>query len=71
MTCMVRALEPTRPNLGMGRSRKAQIKRFAEVISYSENAAHQKFMNGAWVGSSFMLFDVPERQEHHRQGGAA
>ena len=56
MTCMERALEPTRPNLGMGRSRKAPIKRFAEVISYSESAAYHKFKNGAWVGSSFMVF---------------
>ncbi|MBT9598232.1 hypothetical protein [Hydrogenophaga crassostreae] len=55
----------------MGRSRKAPIKRFAEVISCSENAAHHKVKNGAWVGSSFMVFDAPERREHHQQGGAA
>lgn len=71
MTCMVNALEPTRPNLGMGRSRKAPITRFAEVIGCSENAAHHKVKNGAWVGSSFMVFDAPERREHHQQGGAA
>ncbi len=70
MTCMVKALEPTRPKLGMGRSRKAPIKRFAEVIGYSENAAHHKVKNGAWVGS-FMVFDAPERREYHQQGGAA
>ena len=71
MTSMVNALEPTRPNLGLGRSRKALIKRFAEVIGYSENAAHLKVKNCAWVGSSFMVFDEPERREHHQQGGAA
>ena len=66
---MVNALEPTRPNLGLGRSRKTPIKRFAEVIGCSENAAHYKVKNGAWVGSS-MVFDPPERREHHQQGGA-
>ena len=68
MTCMVKALESNRPNLGMGRSRKAPIKRFAEVIGCSESAAYHKVKNGAWVCSSFMVFDAPE---HHRQGGAA
>ena len=71
MTWMVNALEPSRPNLGLGRSRKAPIKRFVEVIGCSENAAHHKVKNGAWVGSSFMVFDAPERCEHHPQGGAA
>jgi hypothetical protein len=71
MNCMVKAFEPIWPNLGIGRSRKALIKRFAEVIGYSENAAHNKVKNGAWVGSSFMVFDAPERCEHHPQGGAA
>ena len=71
MNCMVIAFEPTWPHLGLGRSRKALIKRFAEVIGYSENAAHHKVKNGAWMGSSFMVFDEPERREHHQQGDAA
>ncbi|MCO5111047.1 MAG: hypothetical protein M9929_09415 [Burkholderiaceae bacterium] len=66
---MVKAFEPIWPDLGMGRRRKAPIKRFAEVIGYSENAAHHKVKNGAWVGSS-MVLDPPERREHHQQGGA-
>ncbi len=70
MNCMVKAFEPIWPHLGLGRSRKALIKRFAKVIGYCENAAHHKVKNGAWVGS-FMVFDAPERREHHQQGGAA
>jgi len=70
MNCMVKAFEPIWPNLSGGRTRKALIKRFVEVIGYSENAAHHKVKNGAWVGS-FMVFDAPERREYHQQGGAA
>jgi hypothetical protein len=68
---MVKAFEPTWTHLGLGRSRKALLKRFAEVIGYRENAAHHKVKYGAWVGSSFMVFDAPELREHHPQGGAA
>ena len=71
MNCRVIAFAPTWLHLGLGRSRKALIKRFAEVIGCSESAAHHKVKNGAWVGSSFMVFDAPERREHHQQGGAA
>lgn len=49
----------------------ALIKRFAEVIGYSENAAHHEVKNVAWLGSSFMVFDAPERRERHQQDGAA
>lgn len=71
MNCMAIAFEPTWPHLGLGRSRKALIKRFAEVIGYSENAAHHKVKNDASVGSRFMTFDVPEYHEHLPQGDAA
>ena len=55
MNCLVKTFEPIWPHLGLGGS---------------ENAVHHKVKNGAWVGS-FMVFDAPERREHHQQGGAA
>lgn len=71
MNCMVKAFKPIWPNLGGGRTRKALIKRFVEVIGYSENAAHHRVKNDASVGSRFMTFDVPEHHEHLPQGDAA
>jgi len=54
MNCLVKTFEPIWPHLGLG---------------CSENAAHHKVKNGAWVGSS-MVLDPPEHREHHQQGGA-
>ncbi len=54
MNCLVKTFEPVWPHLGLG---------------CSENAAHHKVKNGAWVGSS-MVLDQPEHREHHQQGDA-
>ena len=56
MNCLVKTFESIWPHLGLG---------------CSENAAHHKVKNGAWLGSSFMVFDAPERRERHQQDGAA
>lgn len=47
------------------------IKRFAEIIRYSENAVRHKVKNGMWVGNSFRVLDVREGRERYQRGDTA